>query len=177
MAEIESMGEACLARVEEMADLGAGGPSCRPRRTRAAWTPRSGRRWARTSASRAGATIDAGLDPPRRPDPGHLHQLPDRLAAAIWRARRLGRHRHRDLRQRRGRALELRGRAGAGGADGPTARYGYHLEQRLGTVLVELHDQLPRPATGALGCWIGRQVGDYWQVPRSPRRSSRPSTS
>ena len=50
---------------------------------------------------------------------------------------------------------------------GRTARYGYHLpEQRLGTVLVELREQ---PACtsdwGALGCWIGRQVSDYWQVP------------
>jgi predicted aconitase len=50
---------------------------------------------------------------------------------------------------------------------GRTARYGYHLpEQRLGTVLVELREQ---PATssdwGALGCWVGRQVSDYWQVP------------
>jgi predicted aconitase len=50
---------------------------------------------------------------------------------------------------------------------GRTARYGYHLpEQRLGTVLVELREQ---PAVtsdwGALGCWIGRQVSDYWQVP------------
>ncbi|MCC7371366.1 MAG: aconitase X catalytic domain-containing protein [Chloroflexi bacterium] len=50
---------------------------------------------------------------------------------------------------------------------GRTARYGYHLpEQRLGTVLVQLREQ---PACtsdwGALGCWIGRQVSDYWQVP------------
>jgi hypothetical protein len=53
------------------------------------------------------------------------------------------------------------------GIIGRTARYGYHLpEQRLGTALVEVRDQ-PRCTSdwGALGCWIGRQVSDYWQVP------------
>ena len=42
----------------------------------------------------------------------HLHQLPDAVPAASRRARRLGRHRHRDLRQLGvRRALELRSRA------------------------------------------------------------------
>ncbi|MBA2446513.1 MAG: DUF521 domain-containing protein [Chloroflexi bacterium] len=50
---------------------------------------------------------------------------------------------------------------------GRTPRYGYHLdEQRLGTVLVEVRDQPTCTSDwGALGCWIGRRVSDYWQVP------------
>ncbi len=50
---------------------------------------------------------------------------------------------------------------------GRTPRYGFHLpDQRLGTVLVEVHDQPTCTSDwGALGCWIGRQVDDYWQVP------------
>jgi predicted aconitase len=50
---------------------------------------------------------------------------------------------------------------------GRTPRYGYHLpEQRLGTALVEVRDQPTCTSDwGALGCWIGRQVSDYWQVP------------
>ena len=50
---------------------------------------------------------------------------------------------------------------------GRVPRYGYHLpEQRLGTVLVEVRDQ-PRERAdwGALGCAVGREVSDYWQVP------------
>ncbi|MFN8523139.1 MAG: aconitase X catalytic domain-containing protein [Chloroflexota bacterium] len=55
----------------------------------------------------------------------------------------------------------------AAGITGRTPRYGYHLpEQRLGTALITVRDQ-PRCNSdwGALGCWIGRQVSDYWQVP------------
>jgi predicted aconitase len=50
---------------------------------------------------------------------------------------------------------------------GRTPRYGYHIpEQRLGTVLVTVSDQ-PRTRSdwGALGCYVGRHIGDYWQVP------------
>ncbi|MDQ3701326.1 MAG: aconitase X catalytic domain-containing protein [Chloroflexota bacterium] len=50
---------------------------------------------------------------------------------------------------------------------GRVPRYGYHLpEQRRGTVLVRVWDT-PRTASdwGALGCHVGRQVDDYWQVP------------
>jgi predicted aconitase len=50
---------------------------------------------------------------------------------------------------------------------GRTPDYGFHLpEQRLGTALVEVRDQ-PRNTTdwGALGCYVGRRVNDYWQVP------------
>ncbi|HEX2517582.1 MAG TPA: aconitase X, partial [Chloroflexota bacterium] len=50
---------------------------------------------------------------------------------------------------------------------GRVPRYGYHLqEQRRGTALVRVRDF---PATdadwGALGCYVGRLVNDYWQVP------------
>ncbi|HEX5503032.1 MAG TPA: aconitase X catalytic domain-containing protein [Thermomicrobiales bacterium] len=55
----------------------------------------------------------------------------------------------------------------AAGITGRTPRYGYHLpEQRRGTVLVEVRDQpTTRADWSALGCAIGRQVRDYWQVP------------
>ena len=122
MAEIESMGEPCLAWVEEMADLGG-----RDRRADHLEPAQRGHRalggaGPGRAAGQAGATPDAGPRPARHPDPGHLHQLPDRLAAPLRRARRLGRHRHRHLRQRRRRRpLQLRGRAGraGGGADRP----------------------------------------------------------
>jgi predicted aconitase len=50
---------------------------------------------------------------------------------------------------------------------GRVPRYGYHLQkQRRGTALVRVRDV---PATdadwGALGCYVGRLVDDYWQVP------------
>ncbi len=50
---------------------------------------------------------------------------------------------------------------------GRVPRYGYHLpEQRLGTALVDVRD-VPRQRSdwAALGCAVGRQVNDYWQVP------------
>lgn len=45
--------------------------------------------------------------------------------------------------------------------------YGYHLSgQRRATFVVEVRDRLTEWADwGALGCWIGRQVTSYWQVP------------
>jgi predicted aconitase len=55
----------------------------------------------------------------------------------------------------------------AAGLTGRTPAYGYHRpEQRLGTVLVEVRDQ-PRITSdwAALGCFVGRRVSDYWQVP------------
>jgi predicted aconitase len=50
---------------------------------------------------------------------------------------------------------------------GRVPEYGYHLtDQRRGTLRVEVRDRLRESADwGALGCWIGRQVTDYWQVP------------
>jgi predicted aconitase len=50
---------------------------------------------------------------------------------------------------------------------GRVARYGFHLdEQRRGTVLVRVRDvPLTDAHWGALGCFVGRLVNDYWQVP------------
>jgi predicted aconitase len=50
---------------------------------------------------------------------------------------------------------------------GRVPRYGYHLpQQRRGTILVRVQDA-PRTTAdwGALGCYVGRLVNDYWQVP------------
>ena len=52
---------------------------------------------------------------------------------------------------------------------GRTPRYGYHLpEQRRGTVRVEVADgeALREPSDwGVLGCLAGRGINDYWKVP------------
>ena len=55
----------------------------------------------------------------------------------------------------------------AAGLTGRVPAYGYHLDsQRRGTVLVEVKDTPSEWADwGALGCWIGRQVTSYWEVP------------
>lgn len=55
----------------------------------------------------------------------------------------------------------------AAGLTGRTPAYGYHLdEQRRGTALVEVRDQpCENSDWGALGCLVGREVNDYWQVP------------
>src|SRR5579883_315436 len=50
---------------------------------------------------------------------------------------------------------------------GRTPAYGYHLDQqRQATVTVEIQATPREPSDwGAIGCWVGRQVSDYWQVP------------
>ena len=60
---------------------------------------------------------------------------------------------------------------------GRVPEYGYHLtDQRQGTVLVEVRDRLrERGDWGALGCWIGRQITDYWQVPVITCHDSEPT--
>lgn len=53
------------------------------------------------------------------------------------------------------------------GLTGRVPEYGFHLaEQRRGTLLVELRFQ-PRDWAdwGALGCWLGRRITNYWEVP------------
>jgi predicted aconitase len=170
MAEIESMGEPCLAWVEEMADLG--GRAVVPTTS----NPRS---------------VDVALWEALGQDEQQV-KLELRLTQAL---RRLGiltldtcinyqtvsppRFGEHVAWGDTGTVIFANAVAGArsnfeGGPvalaaalTGRTARYGYHLpEQRLGTVLVELREQ---PTTssdwGALGCWVGRHVGDYWQVP------------
>ncbi len=55
----------------------------------------------------------------------------------------------------------------AAGLTGRTPRYGFHLDaNRRGTVRVLVKEQ-PQTISdwGALGCFIGRRVDDYWQVP------------
>jgi predicted aconitase len=170
MAEIESMGEPCLAWVEELADLG--GRAVVPTTS----NPRS---------------VDVALWSALGQDEQQV-KLELRLTQALQRLGiltldtcinyqtvsppRFGEH---VAWGDTGTVIFANAVAGArsnfeGGPvalaaalTGRTARYGYHLpEQRLGTVLVELREQ---PTTssdwGALGCWVGRQVGDYWQVP------------
>lgn len=50
---------------------------------------------------------------------------------------------------------------------GKTPDYGFHLDRhRSGTVLVTVEAELSDLADwGALGALVGRQLGDYWQVP------------
>jgi predicted aconitase len=170
MAEIESMGEPCLAWVEAMADLG--GHAVVPTTS----NPRS---------------VDVALWEALGQDERQV-QLELRLTQAL---RRLGiltldtcinyqtvsppRFGEHVAWGDTGTVIFANGVAGArsnfeGGPvalaaalTGRTPRYGYHLpEQRLGTALVEVRDQPTCTSDwGALGCWIGRQVNDYWQVP------------
>ena len=60
---------------------------------------------------------------------------------------------------------------------GRTPAYGYHLDQqRRATVNVEVQAVPKEPSDwGAIGCWIGRQVGDYWQVPALTGLDGQPS--
>ena len=64
----------------------------------------------------------------------HLHQLPDHHAAGARRARRLWRHRRRDLFATACAARARISRAGprrlSAGLTGRTPRYGYHLDER-----------------------------------------------
>ncbi len=50
---------------------------------------------------------------------------------------------------------------------GRTPCYGYHLpEHRVGTVLVEVEEQPANQSDwDALGCYVGRLVNNYWEVP------------
>ncbi|MDP8924500.1 MAG: aconitase X catalytic domain-containing protein [Chloroflexota bacterium] len=170
MAEIESMGEPCLQWVEEMAGLG--GRAVVPTTS----NPRS---------------VDVALWETLGQDERQV-ELELRLTRAL---RRLGvitldtcinyqtvsppRFGEHVAWGDTGTVIFANGVAGArsnfeggpvalaAGLTGRTPRYGYHLpEQRLGTALVEVRDQ-PRSNSdwGALGCWIGRRVSDYWQVP------------
>src|SRR4051794_2672774 len=170
MAEIESMGEPCLTWVEEMADLG--GQTVVPTTSNprsvdiALWQTlgqdeRQYRLEVRltTALQRLGImTLDTCINyqtvsPPRFGE----HLAWGDTGTVIFANAVAGARSNFE-----GGPVAL-----AAALTGRTARYGYHLpEQRLGTVLVELRDQ-PRVTSdwGALGCWIGRQVGDYWQVP------------
>ena len=170
MAEIESMGEPCLRWVEEMADQGGRAvvpTTSNPRSVDVALWERLGQderqvelelRLTRALRRLGVLTLDTCINyqtvsPPR---------FGERVAWGDT-----------------GTVIFANGVAGArsnfeggpvalgAGLTGRTPRYGYHLpEQRLGTALITVRDQ-PRSTSdwGALGCWIGRQVSDYWQVP------------
>jgi predicted aconitase len=170
MAEIESMGEPCLAWVEEMADLGGRAvvpTTSNPRSVDVALWEALGQderqvelelRLTRTLRRLGILTLDTCINyqtvsPPRFGE----HVAWGDTGTVIFANAIAGARSNFE-----GGPVAL-----AAALTGRTARYGYHLpEQRRGTVLVELRDQ---PACtsdwGALGCWIGRQVNDYWQVP------------
>jgi predicted aconitase len=170
MAEIESMGETCLAWVEEMAALGGRAivpTTSNPRSVDVALWEALGQdqrqvelelRLTRALRRLGILTLDTCINyqtvsPPRFGE----HVAWGDTGTVIFANAVAGARSNFE-----GGPVAL-----AAALTGRTARYGYHLpEQRLGTVLVELRDQ---PACtsdwGALGCWIGRQVNDYWHVP------------
>lgn len=53
------------------------------------------------------------------------------------------------------------------GLTGRTPRYGFHLDRHRQATLIVNVDWTPRELTewGALGAYIGKLAGDYWQVP------------
>jgi predicted aconitase len=170
MAEIESMGEPCLAWVEEMADLGGRAvvpTTSNPRSVDVAMWEALGQdqqqvdlelRLTRALNRLGVLTLDTCINyqtvsPPRFGE----HVAWGDTGTVIFANAVAGARSNFE-----GGPVAL-----AAALTGRTARYGYHLpEQRLGTVLVELREQ-PAVASdwGALGCWIGGQVSDYWQVP------------
>jgi predicted aconitase len=170
MAEIESMGEPCLAWVEEMADLGGRAvvpTTSNPRSVDVALWEALGQderqvklelRLTRALRRLGILTLDTCINyqtvsPPRFGE----HVAWGDTGTVIFANAIAGARSNFE-----GGPVAL-----AAALTGRTARYGYHLpEQRLGTVLVELREQPTANSDwGALGCWIGRQVGDYWQVP------------
>jgi predicted aconitase len=170
MAEIESMGEPCLAWVEEMADLGGRAvvpTTSNPRSVDVALWEALGQDERQvqlelqltTALRRLGVmTLDTCINyqtvsPPRFGE----HVAWGDTGTVIFANAVAGARSNFE-----GGPVAL-----AAALTGRTARYGYHLpEQRLGTVLVELREQPAKTSDwGALGCWIGRQVSDYWQVP------------
>lgn len=170
MAEIESMGEAGLRWVEEMAALG------QPVRVPSTCNPRSvdSQRWEALGQARRQVELEERLsralewlgvmvvnscityqtfNPPRFGE----HLAWGDTGAVIFANAVAGARTN----------FEGGPAALAAGLTGRAPGYGFHLpEQRLGTALVEVRDQ-PRTTADwdALGCYVGRQVSDYWQVP------------
>ena len=170
MAEIESMGEPCLAWVEEMADLGGQAvvpTTSNPRSVDVALWEALGQderqvqlelRLTRALQRLGIMTLDTCINyqtvsPPRFAE----HVAWGDTGTVIFANAVAGARSNFE-----GGPVAL-----AAALTGRTARYGYHLpEQRLGTALIEVRDQPTCTSDwGALGCWIGRQVSDYWQVP------------
>lgn len=180
MAEIESMGEAGLAFVEEMADLGARvrvPTTCNPRSVDfAQWqalgqAERQVELEQRLSAAleRMGVlVVDTCINYQTVMPPAFGEHLAWGDTGTVIFANSVAGARS----NFEGGPVAL-----AAGITGRTPRYGYHLpEQRRGTVLVEVRDQ-PRGRAdwSALGCVVGRAVNDYWQVPVLTGLAERPT--
>jgi predicted aconitase len=170
MAEIECMGEPCLAWVEELAALGG---RCRIPTT---CNPRSVdfEQWRELGQDQREFELELRLTEALRrlgvvvldtcinyqtlyqPSFGQPVAWGD-TGTVIWANSVLGARSNFE-----GGPVAL-----AAGLTGRTPAYGYHLPaQRLGTALIELRDQpLENSDWGALGCLVGRRFDDYWQVP------------
>lgn len=170
MAEIESMGEAGLAWVEELAALGgrcAVPTTCNPRSVDFACWRELGqdeaqvereRRLSRALEALGILTLDTCINYQTVAPPRFNEHLAWGDTGTVIFANAVA-----------GARTNFEGGPAAIGAalTGRTPRYGYHLPaHRLGTALVEVRDQpTERSDWGALGCVVGRQVNDYWQVP------------
>jgi hypothetical protein len=180
MAEIESMGEPCLAWVEELAAAGLGcrvATTCNPRSVdfdewrELGQDEREYELEVRLSQAleRLGVLVldtCVNYQTVYQPHFGQSVAWGD-TGTVIWANSVLGARTNFE-----GGPVAL-----AAGLTGRTAAYGYHLDgQRRGTALVEVRDQ-PRAHSdwGALGCLVGRQVGDYWRVPVLDGVEVRPS--
>ena len=170
MAEIESMGEPCLEWVEELAALGGQcviPTSCNPRSVDFEQWRELGQderefelevRLSQALGKLGVLVLDTCINYQTlyQPSFGQPVAWGD-TGTVIWANSVLGARTNFE-----GGPVAL-----AAGLTGRTPAYGYHLpEQRLGTTLVEVFEQ-PREQSdfGALGCLVGRQVDDYWQVP------------
>ncbi len=170
MAEIESMGEAGLAFVEEMAALGARAcipATCNPRSVDFQLWRALGqeerqveleRRLSQALEQIGVLVVDTCINyqtvlPPRFGE----HLAWGDTGAVIYANSVAGARSN----------FEGGPAALAAAITGRVPRYGYHLpEQRRGTVYVEVLDRPRRRSDwSALGCIVGREVNDYWQVP------------
>jgi predicted aconitase len=180
MAELESMGEAGLAFVEEMAALGARvciPATCNPRSVDFQLWSELGqderqveleRRLSRALEQMGVLVVDTCINyqavlPPRFGE----HLAWGDTGAVIYANSVAGAQSN----------FEGGPAVLAAAITGRVPRYGYHLpERRRGTVHVEVLDR-PRQRSdwSALGCIIGREVNDYWQVPVLVAPDAQPS--
>ncbi|MCC6630237.1 MAG: aconitase X catalytic domain-containing protein [Chloroflexi bacterium] len=180
MAEIESMGDAGLAFIEEMADLGASvrvPTTCNPRSVDVVRWQAVGQderqvqleeRLSVALARMGVLIVDTCINYQTIMPPAAGEHLAWGDTGTVIFANSVAGARS----NFEGGPVAL-----AAGITGRTPRYGYHLpEQRRGTVLVDVRDQ-PRTRAdwSALGCVVGRLVNDYWQVPVLTGLEARPS--
>ncbi len=173
MADTESLGEAGVAWLEELAALPAArAPRAHPHHHRSArarlrllQAPEADRRHGGHRGARHRRLRGA-----RRADDQHLHQLPDHPAAGAGEHLAMG-----DTgvviysNSVQGARSNFEGgpSALAAGLTGRTPRYGYHLDaHRAGTKHFELRHR-PRDLAdwGALGGIVGKATNSYWEVP------------